>query len=111
VIALGGGLLAVGALVTLAGPLVVMLAGVVALVTGLFVGRAVASSQVGARAVAGRAQATALYTVTYYLGSSLFGWLAGLAWDGGGWPLVATMVAVLGAMALILALFGEAAGS
>ncbi len=107
VIALGGALLAVGALVTLAGPLVVVVAGVVVLVTGLFVGHAVASSRVGARAVTGRAQATALYTVTYYLGSSVFGWLAGIAWDGGGWPLVAGLVAALGAVALVLALYGE----
>jgi predicted MFS family arabinose efflux permease len=107
VVALGGALLAVGALVTLAGPLVVVVTGVVVLVTGLFVGHAVASSRVGARAATGRAQATALYTVTYYLGSSVLGWLAGLAWDGGGWPLVAGMVAALGAVALVLALYGE----
>ena len=103
VLVLACALMGAGALVTLARPLVVVVLGVTVLTTGLFVGHAVAASRVGARATTGRAQATALYTVVYYAGASLFGWLAGHAWDASGWPAVVTLVVVLAATALLLA--------
>jgi MFS transporter, YNFM family, putative membrane transport protein len=71
--------------------------------TGLFIGHAVASNMVAARALNGRARATALYNISYYVGSSAFGWLGGLAWLSGRWPLVAILVIVLGATACALA--------
>lgn len=97
-------LMGAGAVVTLAGPLPVVVAGVTVLTLGLFVGHAVAASQVGARASTGRAQATALYTVVYYAGASLFGWVAGHAWDGLGWTGVVGLVVALAAGALTLVL-------
>ena len=96
------GLLALGALVTLATPLPVVLAGVVLLTVGLFVGHAVAASRVAALATTGRAQATALYTVTYYVGSSVLGATAGPLWAVGGWPAVAGLVVATGLAALVL---------
>ena len=87
---------AAGAGVTLAGSLVVIVVGVAILTTGFFVGHAVASSMVAARAESGRAQATALYTIGYYLGSSVFGWLGGVVWFHGHWPAVAALVMILG---------------
>lgn len=101
-------LMGAGALVTLARPLVVVVAGVTVLTLGLFVGHAVAASRVGARATTGRAQATALYTVVYYAGASLFGWLAGHAWDAVAWPGVVALVVALAAAALVLALRASA---
>lgn len=100
VLATAGALVAVGALVTAAGPLVVVVIGVAVLTAGFFAGHAVASSMVAARAVEGRAQASALYTIGYYTGSSLFGWLGGLVWSHGHWAAVATLVAVLGVSAV-----------
>lgn len=97
-------LMGAGAVVTLAGPLLVVVAGVTVLTLGLFVGHAVAASRVGARATSGRAQATALYTVVYYVGASLFGWVAGHAWDLAGWAGVVGLVVVLAAAALTLVL-------
>jgi MFS transporter, YNFM family, putative membrane transport protein len=92
-----------GAVITLARPLLVVLVGVIVLTTGLFIGHAVASNMVAARALNGRARATALYNISYYVGSSAFGWLGGLAWLSGRWPLVAILVIVLGATACALA--------
>ncbi len=57
---------------------------------------------VTARALTGRAQAAALYNISYYAGSSAFGWLAGFAWQHAQWPLVAALVIVLGASACVL---------
>lgn len=87
---------AIGAAVTLSGPLVAIVAGVALLTAAFFAGHAVASGMVAARTRCGRSQATALYTIGYYTGSSLFGWLGGLAWAGGRWPAVAALVIALG---------------
>lgn len=95
--------IALGAAVTLSGPLVAIVAGVAVLTTAFFVGHAVASSMVAARAECGRSQATALYTIGYYTGSSLFGWLGGVAWSGGRWLAVAALVGGLGVAASICA--------
>ena len=93
-----------GTMLSVAGPLVLILLGVAAITAGLFVGHAVASGMVGAHAKTGRAQATALYNVSYYAGSSLFGWVGGIAWASGQWLSVAVLVLVLTALALLLAL-------
>ncbi|MBO0677564.1 MFS transporter [Mycolicibacterium sp. S2-37] len=92
-----------GALTTLARPLFVILVGVVILTAGMFVGHAVASSMVAARARHARNQATALYNVSYYAGSSIFGFLGGLAWVRGHWGMVIALVIGLGATACALA--------
>lgn len=90
-----GVVMAVGAAITLSGPLVAIVIGVALLTAAFFAGHTVASSMVAARAHCGRSQATALYTIGYYTGSSLFGWLGGVAWSGGQWPAVAALVIVL----------------
>ncbi|MGV9633568.1 MFS transporter [Nocardia rhamnosiphila] len=91
-----------GTALSLARPLAAVLTGVVILTGGMFIGHAVASGAVGIRARAGRAQATALYTIFYYLGASIFGWAGGLAWAHGHWPAVVAVVATLAAAALLL---------
>ena len=96
-------LMAGGGAITLAQPLYIVVAGVVVLTAGLFIGHAVASSMVTARAPTGRAQAAALYNISYYTGSSAFGWLAGFAWQHAQWPLVAALVIALGMTACALA--------
>jgi MFS transporter, YNFM family, putative membrane transport protein len=95
-------MMAGGGAITLAQPLYIVVAGVVVLTAGLFIGHAVASSMVAARARSGRAQAAALYNISYYAGSSAFGWLAGFAWLHAQWPLVAAVVIVLGISACAL---------
>ncbi|MFC9357589.1 MFS transporter [Rhodococcus sp. NPDC057014] len=93
-----------GTVLSLDGSLILILLGLAAVTAGLFVGHAVASGMVGAHAITGRAQATALYNVSYYAGSSLFGWVGGIAWASGHWAGVAALVLVLTTLALVLAL-------
>jgi MFS transporter, YNFM family, putative membrane transport protein len=102
VLAIAGGLLAVGSAVTLAHSLILVVVGVITLTSGLFIGHAVASHLVGARASQGRAQASALYNISYYAGSSVFGWVGGFAWLTAGWCGVAVLASALGIVAVLL---------
>jgi predicted MFS family arabinose efflux permease len=95
-----GALVVVGAVVTMTIQLAAIVAGVALLTIGFFVGHAVASSLVAARAAVGRSQATALYSIAYYSGASIFGWVGGIAWAGGQWPAVALLVIALGVAAI-----------
>jgi YNFM family putative membrane transporter len=104
ILAAAGLLMAGGAALTLARPVSMILLGLVVLTTGLFIGHAVASNMVAARANHGRAQATAMYNISYYAGSSAFGWFGGLAWLHAQWFAVAGLVIVLGLGATVLSL-------
>jgi YNFM family putative membrane transporter len=59
---------------------------------------------VGRRATTGRSQASALYLLAYYAGSSLGGWAGGLAYERAAWPGVVAYVGGLLVVALGLAL-------
>jgi YNFM family putative membrane transporter len=98
-----------GVLLTLAGPLPVVVAGIALLTIGFFAMHGIASGWVPVRAHAGgvsAGQAASLYLVAYYLGSSVFGSLAGWAWSAGGWSAVVVLATGLllatGAAALLL---------
>ena len=94
----------VGVVVTLPDHLVSAVIGV-ALVTWSFFGaHSIASSWVGLRANEGRAQASALYLFFYYVGSSLNGWMGGLAYQRFGWNGVAALIGALLACAFFAAL-------
>jgi len=94
-----------GALITMAGvaltvatPLPLVVLGVAVMTAGFFVVHGVASGWVPVRAAAGgvaAAQAASLYLFAYYLGSSVFGGLAGRVWVTGAWPAVVAMVLAL----------------
>jgi MFS transporter, YNFM family, putative membrane transport protein len=94
----------VGVAVTLSTNVVAVLAGLVIATAGFFGAHAIASGWVGADARVGRAQASSLYNLFYYAGSSLIGWLGGIAFDAVGWPGVAGTVIALAALAAIGAL-------
>jgi len=82
---------AAGVLLTLPASLPAIVAGLAVMTAGFFAVHGVASSWVPARAHAGgvaSAQAASLYLFAYYLGSSVFGNLAGRGWTLGGWPAV-----------------------
>jgi YNFM family putative membrane transporter len=96
----------VGAVMTLAGSLPVLVVGLALLTAGFFAVHGLASGWVPARAHAGgvtTGQAAALYLFTYYLGSSLFGSLAGTAWTEAGWPGVVVLTSALIAATAVLA--------
>ncbi len=89
---------AAGALMTLPGSVLAIVAGLAVMTAGFFGVHSVVSGWVPARAHAGGAasgQAASLYLFAYYLGSSVFGTLAGPAWSRGGWPAVAALALAL----------------
>jgi len=93
-----------GVLLTLSTVLVVVLAGLLVATAGFFAGHAVASGWTGTEAVTGRAQASSLYNLFYYAGSSLFGWLGGVFFVTWGWTGTAGMIAFLAVLAGLLTL-------
>jgi len=97
--------MAAGILATIPDRLPLILAGLLVMTAGFFGAHSIASGWVGARARSGRAQATSLYNLFYYAGSSLFGWLGGLAFLAG-WIGTAVMVACLAGCALLVAVSG-----
>jgi YNFM family putative membrane transporter len=92
-----------GLALTAASSLVLIVLGLAVLTAGFFAGHSVASSWVGRRARGSAAQASALYLLAYYGGSSVFGPLAGSAWSSGGWGEVMALAGVLLAVALVIA--------
>ena len=102
---LTGVLLALAAaLLTLVEVLAAVLVGLVLFTVGFFAAHTAASGMVGNRAQVGRAQASALYLLAYYAGSSIGGWVGGFAFEDGGWPAVVGYVGGLLVAALVLAL-------
>lgn len=99
---LAAGTTATGLLVSLCGPLPLVLLGLVLITAGFFAGHAVASSAVSRTAASGRAQASALYQSSYYLGSSVGGALGALAFHAAAWEgtVLLGLVAVAGVAAV-----------
>ena len=96
-----------GVAITLAAPLPLIVLGLAVMTAGFFAVHGVASGWVPARAHAsgvGTGQASSMYLFSFYLGSSVFGGLAGTAWSRAQWTGVAAEAAVLFAVTLILAL-------
>ncbi|MDP9465900.1 MAG: MFS transporter [Actinomycetota bacterium] len=102
---LGSVLLGLAAIaLTLSDALVLVLLGLVLFTMGFFGAHTSASGMVGNRAQTGRSQASALYLLAYYAGSSVGGWVGGLAYEAGDWPGVVLFVGGLMLAALVLAL-------
>lgn len=100
------GVMVGGLALTLASPIVLILSGLVLFTAGFFGAHSIASGWTGALATTGRAQASSLYNLSYYAGSSVVGWSAGLVFQQFGWSAMAAALAVLaGGAAVIAALF------
>jgi predicted MFS family arabinose efflux permease len=94
----------VGVAITTSHNLVAVLAGLVIATAGFFGAHAIASGWVGTAASAdGKAQASSLYNLFYYGGSSAVGWFGGVAFDAAGWNAVAAVVIGLAVVAGLLA--------
>ncbi len=93
-----------GLLLSLADSLLAVAGGLVLITAGFFAGHAVASGSVSRTATQGRAQASALYQMAYYLGSSLGGTLGALAYHAAGWPATVALAlcALVGAAGITL---------
>ncbi len=98
---IGVSLMLCGAVTTLASSLALVIAGVAVLTFGFFGAHSIASGWVGRRALTARAQASALYLLCYYLGSSIGGSAGGIAYSYAGWPGLIGMVAGILVLALI----------
>lgn len=95
-------LMFLGLWLSLASNLACLLAGVALLTFAFFGAHAIASSWVGQRAGQYKALAAALYLLSYYLGASVLGTLAGVAWAGQGW--LGVVILLTCALALGIAL-------
>lgn len=103
VIALAIGILLLGVLLTLSTVLFLKILGVALVAFGFFAAHSVASGWVGI--VAGRkykAQASALYLLFYYGGSSLVGWSGGLFFHQFGWNGMIAYAGVLLVLAILV---------
>lgn len=88
-------LMAAGVALTLVDWLPAVLAGLLAATAGFFGAHSIASGWTGAGATAGRAQASSLYNLFYYTGSSVFGWAGGVFFSWIGWAGTAAMIGAL----------------
>lgn len=95
-----------GVLLTISDSLFLVIAGLALITLGFFSGHSVAAAQVGVRARAGKAQATALYNMAYYAGGALVGWVGGYFFAAGGWGFAGVfcivLMLVLGAVSLLV---------
>jgi YNFM family putative membrane transporter len=85
VLALSFGLMLSGVVLLMLPWLATMALGIALVTFGFFGGHSVASSWVGVRAGGLRAEASALYLFSYYLGSSVLGALGGVFYTHWGW--------------------------
>ncbi|WNG82219.1 MFS transporter [Mycobacterium sp. ITM-2016-00316] len=94
----------VGTALTVSDHIAVVLLGLVIATAGFFGAHAIASGWVAYAAGTGKTQASSLYNLFYYAGSSAVGWFGGLAFDAAGWTAVAGLVIGLAVLAGVLAL-------
>ncbi len=81
-------LTAMGVLVSLSEHLPVFVAGLALMTAGFFAMHAVCSGWVSKDAGGHKPKATGLYLLSYYVGSSVFGYAGGWLWVHGGWGLL-----------------------
>lgn len=95
--------MALGVAITLSTNVVVVLVGLLVATAGFFGAHAIASGWTGQLATVGKAQASSLYNLAYYAGSSVIGWFGGLAFDAAGWTAVALTILALEVVAGVVA--------
>lgn len=93
---------ALGIVTTQASHLAAFILGLCLMTGGFFAMHAVCSGLVGKVAGPCKAQATSLYLLAYYIGSSALGYAGGWLWDHGGWP--ALSVGLMAALAVFMLL-------
>jgi YNFM family putative membrane transporter len=96
-----------GVLLTLASSLVVVIAGLTLLSTGVFIAQTASQSHLRVAAPPGaRVTAAGLYLTCYYLGGTAAGVVPGLFWALGKWPAYVAFIVAMQAVALAIALAG-----
>ncbi|WP_297108972.1 MFS transporter, partial [uncultured Devosia sp.] len=97
-------LMGAGMAITLIDNTLVIILGLAIATMGFFAAHGVASAWVTRRARVGKAQASAIYLVAYYLGASILGTLGGYAWTAWAWPGVMLVSGGAAALALLVAI-------
>jgi len=92
-----------GVAMTLSDNVIAVLIGLVVATAGFFGAHSTAAGWTGQAAPVGKAQASSLYNLFYYTGSSAIGWLGGVAFDARGWTAVAVTILVFAGIAALLA--------
>ncbi|QDI92228.1 MFS transporter [Salicibibacter halophilus] len=92
-------IMALGAVLTLGNPLAMKLIGIIIFTFGFFGAHSIASAWVTQKAGHHNAQASSLYLLAYYLGSSIAGTIGGFFWSSFHWGGVIVFVLVLIALA------------
>ncbi len=93
--------MAAGLLLTIPNNLIFCIIGIALFTCGFFGSHSITSGRVSQRASIHRAQATSLYLFSYYLGSSVFGYVGGYFWQHYAWNGIVLLIASL----LLLAWF------
>lgn len=93
-----------GLLVTLIPWLPAIVVGLLIFTAGFFAAHSIANGWVPVRATVGRAQASSLYTLFYYGGSSVFGYVVGFAFTSAGWNGAVALIGGLVVAAMVPAL-------
>jgi predicted MFS family arabinose efflux permease len=97
------GIWAVGLLLTLLPSLVAIVGGLAIAAAFGFICQACSTSYVALTARQARSSAVGLYVTFYYLGGSIGGVVAGLAWVVAGWPgCVGVALTILGLVAILV---------
>lgn len=89
------GITIIGALLTLLPTLTAIIAGLILFTFGFFASHSIASAWVGECARTNKAQASSLYLLFYYLGSSLVGFFGGYFWEYLQWSGVILLIIIL----------------
>jgi predicted MFS family arabinose efflux permease len=97
----------IGVLLTLAPSLVVVIAGLTLLSSGVFIAQTASQSHLRVAAPPeARVTAAGLYLTCYYLGGTAAGVVPGIFWRLGKWPACVGFIVAMQAVALTIALVG-----
>lgn len=88
-----------GVAITLSDNVIAVLVGLLIATAGFFGAHSIAAGWTGRSAPVGKAQASSLYNLFYYGGSSVIGWFGGVAFDAQGWTAVAATIMALAVIA------------
>ncbi len=99
------GLAFAGAMLTLAPALWIIVVGLAAFATGIFIGQATTSSHIGSATQRDRGVAVGLYATFYYAGGAVGAALPAAFWKAGGWPGCVGLIVLVQAAAVAIVWF------
>lgn len=87
------GAVVLGVIATIPPSLPFIIAGVILVTAGFFAAHAVVGAWVPIASADAAGEASALYSLSFYVGSSVIGWAIGLVYSGAGWTTTALVLA------------------